>query len=142
MALLTLTCPVTGTHSTHLGEDSPVVVILPLRPLLQFWQLLETAQSIPSAKRLGPLLSCLEGPYPALGSSGKPAILLSQGGGFTLSPPQTEHDKKKAGGSPAWGLPASQGSPGDGLGSMASLPGPSVACPRRRAPMEGHPMGG
>lgn len=76
MALLTPTCPafVTGTHSAHLGEDSPVVVILPLRPLLQVWQLLKTAQSIPSAKRLGPLLSCLEGPYPALGSSGQPAI--------------------------------------------------------------------
>lgn len=37
VALLTPTCPasITGTHRTLLGEDSPVVVILPLRPLLQ-----------------------------------------------------------------------------------------------------------
>lgn len=51
-----------------------MVVTLPLRPLLQVWWLLKTAQSTPSAKRLGPLLSCLEGSYPALGSSGQPAI--------------------------------------------------------------------
>lgn len=51
-----------------------MVVILPLRPLPQVWWLLKTAQSTPSTKRLEPLLSCLEGPWPALGSSGQPAI--------------------------------------------------------------------
>lgn len=49
-------------------------VILPLRPLLQVWWLLKTARSTPSAKRLGAPLSYLEGPYPALGSSGQPAL--------------------------------------------------------------------
>lgn len=60
----------------------------------------------------------------------------SQGGEFTLSPPQTGQVEKKAGGCPAWGLPASQPSPG------ASQPGASVACPRRLVPSqpEGHPV--
>lgn len=59
-----------------------------------------------------------------------------------MSPPQTGHAEKKAGDGPAWGLPASQGSPGAGLGSVASLPwGASITRPRRLVPSqpEGHP---
>lgn len=73
-------------------------------------------------------------PFTAVGPA------CGQGGGFTLSPPQTGQAEKKAGGDPGWGPPASQGSPGAGLGSMASLPRASVACPCRLVPsqLEGH----
>lgn len=80
-----------------------------------------------------PLPSCPEGQNPVPATAGLGCS--SQGGGFTLSPPQTGQDEKKAGGGPAWGLPASQPSPG------ASQPRASVACPCRLAPSqpEGHP---
>lgn len=137
---LSLTCLQHWQPQHHPPWEGQPFVTLPPRPLLQVWWLLKTAQSTSSAKRLGTLLPCMEGRIQLLAAA---ASLLSQGGGFTLSPPQIEHDKKKAGGGPAWGLPASQDSPGDGLGDTASLPGPSVACPRRRAPsqLEGHPVG-
>lgn len=77
-----------------------------------------------------PLLCWPEGRPPPPRSSGPG---WAQGGGFTLSPPQTGHVEKKAGGAPAWGPPASQGSPGAGPGSATSAPEASAACPRRRA---------
>jgi hypothetical protein len=82
------------------------------------------------------------GQYPFSPVTAAGPHLCSQGGGFTLSPPQTGHAEKKAGGGPAWGPPASQGSPGGGLGNLASLPGASVASPRRLAPsqLEGYPV--
>lgn len=86
----------------------------------------------PAAQRVPPpLLSGETNQPPAAAGLGHG----SQGGGFTLSPPQTGQVEKKAGGSPAWGLPASQAPPG------ASLPGASAACPRRLMPSqpEGHP---
>lgn len=89
------------------------------------------AGSASSTKAPPPLLSGETNQPPAAAGLGHG----SQGGGFTLSPPQTGQVEKKAGGSPAWGLPASQAPPG------ASLPGASAACPRRLAPSqpEGHP---